>query len=290
MSEVIIDILLDALIDTAKLIPFLLITYLVMEVLEHRTTEKIQRAVKNAGRFGPLIGSVLGAVPQCGFSAAASGFYVGRIITMGTLIAIYLSTSDEMLPILISEKVSYTLILIVLLTKIVYGCVAGYIIDFIFKNDVTKMHAPSRPDEPVFSDICEQDKCNCKDSVLWSSIKHTLQIAMFILIVNLILNTLFEFLPAGALEGTVMNNRFIAPFIASFIGLIPNCAASVLLTEMMVGGALHIGGMMAGLMSSAGIGWLVLFKAGHSRRDTLKVIGVLYLCGVIGGFIFGLFF
>lgn len=289
MIEMIIDILKDAALDTLKLLPFLLLTYLAMEVLEHRTSEKVQRVIKRAGKWGPVFGSLLGAVPQCGFSAAASGFYAGKIITLGTLIAIYISTSDEMLPILLSEQVGASFIAVVLLTKIVYGFIVGLIIDFIFKNDVVKIHAKSQPDEPVFHDICEQEKCHCDESVIWSSVKHTLQIGLFILIVNIVLNTLIGFLPEGALETSVMNNKFIAPLLAGIVGLIPNCASSVLLTQMMLKGALCSGGMMAGLMTSAGIGWLVLLRSGHSRRETLKVMGILYVTGVIGGYITGLF-
>lgn len=286
----VLDILLDAVLDTLKLLPFLFLTYLAMEFLEHRTSDKVQRAVKSAGKWGPVLGGLLGAVPQCGFSAAASGFYAGKIVTMGTLIAIYLSTSDEMLPILISEQVSPAFIGIILASKVVYGCIAGFVIDGIFKKETVKIHSQFQPDEPVFHDLCVEEKCNCEESVLKSSIKHTLQIAAFILVVNLVFNTVFEFIPEGALEGTIMNNRFVAPFIAGIIGLIPNCAASVLLTQMMLKGVLHVGGMMAGLMTSAGIGWMVLLRAGHNRKDTLRVISILYIAGVIGGFLFGLFF
>ena len=290
MLDTIIDILLDAVLDTLKLLPFLYLTYLAMEFLEHKTSDKVQRSVKRAGKFGPLLGGLLGAVPQCGFSAAASGFYAGRIVTLGTLIAIYLSTSDEMLPILISEKVSISFILIVLVTKVVYGVCVGFLIDFVMRKDITKMHAESRPDEPVFHDLCEKENCHCEESVFLSALKHTLQIAAFIFAVNVVLNACIGLLPEGALEASFMNNRFIAPFVAGIIGLIPNCAASVLLTQMMLKGALHVGGMMAGLMTGAGIGWLVLLKAGHNRKETLKVIGILYVAGVIGGFLFGLIF
>ncbi len=288
-----LDVLLDATLDTLRLLPFLLITYLLMEYLEHRTSDKIQRSVKNAGNFGPLLGSLLGAVPQCGFSAAASGFYAGKIITLGTLIAIYLSTSDEMLPILISEQVSFKFIAIILAIKVAYGCFVGYLIDFVFHRQVTKIHASSRPDEPIFSDICEQENCNCEESVWKSSIKHTLQILLFIFAVNLLLGALFEFIPEP--EETIANissngiaGKLLVPFIASFVGLIPNCASSVILTKLMLGGVLSVGGMMAGLLSSAGIGWIILLKAGHSKKATLKVIGILYLAGAIGGLLFGL--
>ena len=288
--DIILDILIDAGLDTLKLLPFLFAAYLLMEFLEHKTSDKVKRTVKNSGKWGPILGGLLGAVPQCGFSAAASGFYAGRIITLGTLLAIYLSTSDEMLPILLSERVSGSFIIIVLVSKVVYGALAGTLIDFIFKTDITRMHAASKPDDPVFHDLCVEEKCNCDKSVFLSALKHSLQIALFILVVNLVLNTCFEFLPEGVLEASFMNNRFIAPFVAGLIGLIPNCAASVILTQMCLKGALHVGGMMAGLMTGAGIGWLVLLRAGHSRKDTLKVIGLLYVTGVLGGFIFGLFF
>ena len=287
MFDILLDVFIDAVLDTLKLVPFLFLTYLLMEWLEHKTSDAIQRKVKRAGRLGPLFGGLLGAVPQCGFSAAASGLYAGKIISMGTLIAIYLSTSDEMLPILISENVGISFIVMVLALKVIYGCLIGFVLDLLFKKE-TKMRADSRPDEPVFTDLCKKENCNCEESVLFSALKHTLQIVLFIFIINIILGCLLAFVPESFFEGWILNNSFLGPFVSAFIGLIPNCAASVVITQMFLKGAMSFGSMMAGLLCGAGIGWIVLLRAGHNKRDTLKVIGILYLTSVLGGLLMGL--
>lgn len=283
--DFILDVLKDAGIDTLKLIPFLFLTYLLMEYLEHRTSDKIKRAIKNAGRPGPLIGGLLGAVPQCGFSAAASSLYAGKIITLGTLIAIYLSTSDEMLPILISAGLKPVRIVGIILTKVVYGVIVGFVIDLIFREKATRIHPESRPDEPVFHDLCVQEKCGCDEGVLVPAIKHTLQITLFVLVINIILNAAIGLVPEEALKSYVLNNGFLAPVIGGLIGLIPNCAASVALTQMATRGMITLGGMMAGLFAGAGVGWMVLLRAGRDKKETLKVIVILYVTGVLGGYV-----
>ena len=282
--EFIQDVLKDAGIDTLKLIPFLFLTYLLMEYLEHRTSDKIKRAIKNAGRPGPLIGGTLGAVPQCGFSAAASSLYAGKIITLGTLIAIYLSTSDEMLPILISAGLKPLEIVKIIVIKVIYGVIVGFIIDLIFREKATRIHPESRPDEPVFHDLCVQEKCGCDEGVLIPAVKHTLQISVFVLVINIILNAAIGLVPEDALKSYVLNNGFLAPLIGGLIGLIPNCAASVALTQMATRGMITLGGMMAGLFAGAGVGWMVLLRAGRDKKETLKVIAILYVTGILGGY------
>lgn len=278
------DILLDALLDTVKLLPFLFLTYLAMEYLEHRTSTKVLIWVQKAGNFGPLIGGVLGAVPQCGFSTAASSLYAGRVISIGTLIAIYLSTSDEMLPILISEKAPVKFILLVIFAKILLGIFWGYVCDYvIFKNDNAHEHIH-------IHNMCEEDHCNCDKGILGSSVKHTLQIALFILIISIILNGVIFFAGEDVLGNLILNHQFFGPVLAGLIGLIPNCAASVVITQLYLNGAIGVGAMMAGLLTGAGVGWLVLLRAGHSPKRTLKVIISMYIIGVLSGFLIGLFF
>lgn len=278
-----LDACLDALLDTLKLLPFLFVTYLVMEILEHKTSQKAQFAIKRAGKWGPLIGGLLGAVPQCGFSAAASGFYAGRVISLGTLIAIYLSTSDEMLPILISEQVAPSFIGIVLGLKIVIGMAAGFIIDAIVRKPVhIEAHSPE-----AFKDLCAEENCHCEKGVLRSTIKHTAQIAGFILLVSLALNIILMFLDAENSE-IVLNNPVVGPLVAGVIGLIPNCAASVALTQMYLKGFMTFGSMMAGLMASAGVGWLVLVRTSHDRKDILRVLGLLYSISAVIGIVIDL--
>lgn len=279
-----IDIILDALIDVLKLIPFLFLTYLAMEYLEHKTSMKVLVAVQKAGNFGPLIGGALGAVPQCGFSAAASGLYAGRVISLGTLIAIYLSTSDEMLPILISEKAPVKFIVIVLVSKVLIGLFWGFLCDLLlFRNENAHEHIN-------IHGMCEQEHCNCDKGIWGSAIKHTLQIGGFILVVSLILNFVIEYVGTEAISGLIFNHKVFGPLLASLIGLIPNCAASVVITQLYLEGAMGVGSLMAGLLTGAGVGWLVLLRASHNIKKTLKVVGLLYVFGAVSGIVIGLFY
>lgn len=279
-----LDVILDALIDVLKLIPFLFLTYLGMEYLEHKTSVKALVTIQKAGNFGPLIGGLLGAVPQCGFSAAASGLYAGKVISLGTLMAIYLSTSDEMLPILISEKASVSFIVIVLVAKVLIGVFWGFLIDLVFfRNENAHEHI-------TIHTMCEQEHCNCDKGILGSAVKHTAQILGFILVVTLALNVVLELVGEDALSGLILNHKVYGPLIASLIGLIPNCAASVVITELYLEGGMGVGSLIAGLLSGAGIGWLILLRASHNIKKTLKVIGLLYVLGALSGIIIGLIF
>lgn len=277
------DLILDAVLDTLKLIPFLFVTYLLMEYLEHKTSEKTLVWVQKAGNFGPAIGAALGAVPQCGFSAAASSLYAGRVISLGTLLAIYLSTSDEMLPILISEQAPVKFILIVLAAKVALGMFWGFLTDYVlFKNENAHEHIN-------IHSMCEEEHCNCNKGIVGSAVKHTLQIAGFILLISLGLNILIEFIGTDALAGLILNHKIFGPLITGVIGLIPNCAASVVITELYLDGALSVGSLMAGLLTSAGVGWLVLARATNSVKKTSKVVALLYAFGALSGILIGLF-
>ncbi|MGN0167040.1 MAG: putative manganese transporter [Acetatifactor sp.] len=274
------DIILDALLDTAKLIPFLFLTYLAMEYLEHKTGDSSKKLIQKAGKFGPVIGGVLGIVPQCGFSAAASNLYAGRVITLGTLLAIYLSTSDEMLPILISEQVAAGTILKILLVKACTGIVAGLIIDFVLRRKGVEEHEH-------IHDICEHEHCHCEKGILRSAISHTLQIALFILIVSFALNLILHFAGEDALANLVLNKPVLGPVLAGIVGLIPNCAGSVVITQLYLEGAMGIGAAMAGLLTGTGVGLLVLLRVNHNRRENLKILGLLYTIGVLTGIVLG---
>lgn len=277
--EFMFEILEDTFIDAVKIIPFLFLTYLAMEYLEHRTGEKTKKLIRRAGKFGPVFGGALGAVPQCGFSAAASNLYAGRVITVGTLIAIYLSTSDEMLPILISEKVNAAVILKILLAKAVIGILGGLVVDLFFRH----FHAEAEHEH--IHDICEQENCHCEDGIIKSAAKHTLQIIFFILVISLAINIVIHFVGEEVLAGFILNRPVLGPVLAGIVGLIPNCAASVVLTQLYLEGVLGVGSMMAGLLVGAGVGLLVLFRVNHNRAENLKITGILYLIGVIAGII-----
>lgn len=271
------DVFLDTIIDGIKLLPFLYITYLLLEILEHKTGGKLQKIVKEAGKAGPFWGGLFGAFPQCGFSAAASTLYAGRIVSLGTLIAIYLSTSDEMLPVLISEKAPISLILEIIGAKIVIGITTGFIVDLIFKKKEEHEH---------IHEICEHEHCHCEqDGVIKSSIIHTLQIFGFILAVSLVLNILLYFVGEEVLENFILNTPFIGPVITGIVGLIPNCAASVVITQLYLKGLIGVGSMMAGLLVGAGVGFIVLFRMNRDLKENFKILGITYVSGVLFGIV-----
>ena len=269
------DIIIDTLIDTLKLIPFLFIAFLLIELFEHKFSKKSIEVVESSGKYGPILGSILGIIPQCGFSVMATNLYVTRLITLGTLISIYLSTSDEMLPILISEKAEFSLIIKILLIKLFIGMLAGFIIDKIFKVKKEKKNY----------DICEEEHCHCKESIIISSLKHTLNIVVFILLINFILNICFNYLGQDYLSKILLKDSFFEPFISSLIGLIPNCGASVMLTELYINNAINFGSLISGLLTGSGIAIMILFKTNKHFLENLKIVGTLYLIGVLSGII-----
>ena len=269
------EIIIDTLIDTLKLVPFLFIAFLLIELFEHKFSKKSIKVVESSGKYGPILGSILGIIPQCGFSVMATNLYVTRLITLGTLISIYLSTSDEMLPILISEKAEFSLIIKILLIKLFIGMLVGFIIDKIFKVKKEKKNY----------DICEEEHCHCKESIIISSLKHTLNIVVFILLINFILNICFNYLGQDYLSKILLKDSFFGPFISSLIGLIPNCGASVMLTELYINNAINFGSLISGLLTGSGIAIMILFKTNKHFLENLKIVGILYLIGVLSGII-----
>ena len=269
-----LDILLDALIDVSKLIPFLFMSFLVMELIEHKLNNK-KKLIK-ANKYGPLIGSTLGVIPQCGFSALASNLYAARVITLGTLISIYLSTSDEMLPIMISHKTSINIILKIVLIKFLLGLLFGFIIDLIYRN---------KKDNNI-KHICDEDHCHCEESIFKSSLIHTLKISIFILIINILLNTIID---KELITNFVNNNKILSPIITSIIGLIPNCASSVIITELYLDNVITLGSCLSGLLAGSGVGILVLFKQNKNIKENICILSLLIfiasICGIIFNFI-----
>lgn len=274
-----LDVIIDALIDSIKLLPFLLITYLIMEYIEHKTKNKTKETIKKSGKFGPLIGSVLGIFPQCGFSVSATNLYSARVITLGTLIAVYLSTSDEMLPIFISESVPIDIILKILGIKLIVGIIAGFLIDFVIrivKKDKT---------EEKIVDICEKEHCDCEHGILKSALKHTLNIFIFIILITSILNIAIYFIGEETIEGFLQNQPILGPAIAGLIGLIPNCASSVIITQMYLDNVISAATMVSGLLVGAGVGLAVLFRTNKGIKENIKIAGLLYFVGTISGII-----
>lgn len=273
-----LEIIEDTLIDSIKLIPFLFITYLIMEYIEHKTKDKTKEAIKKSGKFGPLIGGVLGIVPQCGFSVSATNLYAARVITLGTLIAVYLSTSDEMLPIFISEAVPVTTILKILGVKLLIGVVAGFIIDFVI-GLVNK----GKQEEEKIIDLCEKEHCHCEKGIVKSALKHTINIFIFILLFTFILNVIIYLIGEETIAGFLRNQPVFGPVIAGIIGLIPNCASSVLLTQMYLENVISAATMISGLLVGAGVGLAVLFKTNKGIKQNLKITALLYVIGVLSG-------
>ena len=264
--------------DTLTIIPFLFIAFLFMEYIEHKFNKKTKNIIERAGKSGPLLGSILGVFPQCGFSVMGTNFYAARIISLGTLISIYLSTSDEMLPIMLSEGLKLSQIFYILFIKVFIAIIAGFIIDYIYRNKkVTKK---------VIHELCEEEHCDCHhDGIIKSSIKHTLSIVLFIFITNLIITGLIETIGEDNMSEILFKNTIFGPFIASLFGLIPNCASSVIITELFLSGAISFGSLIAGLLTGSGIAILVLFKINKNLKENFHILGLVYFVGVISGII-----
>ena len=341
--EMITDAFMDALIDTIKLVPFLLVTYMAMEYLEHKTEKSTTAMLEKAGRFGPLIGGAAGMLPQCGFSAAASSLFAGGVISVGTLIAVFLSTSDEMLPIFISEQVAPKTIIAIMVTKMVLGIISGFALDLFMHHG---KHTPA-PEKHIH-DLCEHDHCACEDEdedgeehhedenvhthhseehvgshegtheahpaeseaaehhehhghehshehghhhhhksgiagILQPAFHHTFQITVFIFLITFVITLLVEGIGKDAIGTFLSGKPVVGVFLSGIIGLIPNCAASVSITELYLMGILDAGQMMSGLMVGAGVGLLVLFRTNYHPNENLRITVMLYAIGVFWG-------
>ena len=273
--------ILHTLLDTAKVVPFLFLSYLLMEFLEHKAGGAPERWLRGSGKVGPLIGGALGVLPQCGFSAAATGLYTGRMVTTGTLIAVYLSTSDEMLPILISSGAPISAILKLLATKLVIGIAAGFAID-----GIARLLRKGKTDaqEPQIEELCERENCDCGDRFVLSALKHTAYITAFLLIFTLLLNMGIELIGEENIKSVVLNRPVLGSVLAALVGLIPNCASSVALTSLFVDGVLSSGALLSGLMVNAGVGLAILFRNNRPIKDSLRVVAILFgisvFCGI----------
>ncbi|MCR4901894.1 MAG: arsenic efflux protein [Butyrivibrio sp.] len=290
--DLLIDVIKDTGIDALKILPFLFVTYLLMETLEHHAGEHTQELVEKSGHFGPLLGGLFGVIPQCGFSAAASNLYAGRVITLGTLIAIYLSTSDEMLPLLISAQVPLSMMLYTLLIKAVIGIIAGFIIDFIIHR-YHKIRNMSLNDPLQIDALCEKEHCHCEEDesnagIFKSALVHTVHIFIYIIIITFILNTAIALIGEDTLSGFLSGAPVLSHIIAGIIGLIPNCAASIIITELYLEGMITFGSMMSGLLVGAGIGLLVLFRVNPKIKANINITIILYFIGTISGLLIDL--
>lgn len=272
-----LDIILDTLLDTLKLMPFLFIAFLIIELIEHKLNNKNKKVLTKSKKYGVILGSLLGVIPQCGFSVMATNLYITRIITLGTLISVYLSTSDEMLPILISQKVAPSIIIKILLIKVLFAIIYGIIIDFIISKTKKK--------EQENYQICDEDHCHCENGIFKSALKHTLNISIFILIINFIINIIFTYVGEDFLSKLFLKDTIFSPFITSLIGLIPNCGASVILTELYLNNAINLSSLISGLLTGSGTALIVLFKGNKSVKENLLIVLLLYLLGAFSGII-----
>ena len=278
------EIFLHGLLDTLKIIPFLFLTYLLMEFIEHRAGEKAEGFMKRAGVFAPAIGGALGAIPQCGFSAAAANLYAGRVVSMGTIVAVFLSTSDEMIPILVSGSVPVGTVVLVVLYKALVGIMVGLALDLV-------MRLMKREPEKINIDaICDEDNCHCERGIWYSALHHTATISLFVLLVTLAINALVFFVGEENLGAIMYGRPFISHIIAAVFGLIPNCAVSVALTTLYTEGLITAGTMMSGLFSGAGVGLLVLCKVNKKPKENALIIGIVLAAGVLFGLLGDLIF
>ena len=359
--DLLIDILLDAGKDTLSLVPFLLVTYLALETLEHVAGDRVNGAIKRAGAAGPVVGSLLGMVPQCGFSAMAATLYAGRVVTLGTLVAVFLSTSDEMLPLLFAEQVPVQTMAMLLASKALIALVTGFIVDAAIRGlrrnarahaairrtvlgtaanpahvncahddhsggDIIDEVAEAGVSADHIHELCERDHCGCDEdedehehghghdhghedehehhdghghshshegapllSIIRSAISHTVQVSVFIFLVTLILVAVLETFGESAIEQFLRGNETLAVLGSALVGLIPNCSASVVITQLYLEGALHLAPMLAGTLISAGVGYLVLFRTNRSARENVLFLIMMYVIGAGWGLILSAF-
>lgn len=285
----------DTLIDTAKTIPFLFIIYFIIEFLEYRYGKNLWQKIQKAGRAGPAVGSAVGSIPQCGFSVISSALYSQKLITIGTLLAVYLATSDEAVPIILSEPSKAKILIPLILIKVIIALIGGYLIDFIFRKSNKKImgHISAYAhgeDKAHHHEIDDQACCGHtmaerpKVSELFTHpLVHTLKIAGFLFLFSFLINFSFYKIGIDGISKIFLGRSILQPVIAAFIGLIPTCAASVALADLFLKGVISFGSVVAGLSCSAGLGWLVLYRENKDIKDTLKVIGLLLTIAITSG-------
>lgn len=277
------EILFDTLLDSVKILPFLFLTYLVMELLEHKTGGKSKDQIRRARWSGPIWGGLLGVIPQCGFSTAASSLYAGRVITVGTLLAVYFSTSDEMLPVMISQAVPVPVMIKILGTKAIIAIISGMVVEVVYTRVLKKQEK-----EMDIHVVCEEEHCKCEDGIVKSAAKHTIKIFFYLLLISFVLNVIVGIIGEDTLAQFFVGTPVIGELIAASVGLIPNCASSVVITELYLDGIIGAGEMMSGLLVNAGVGLLVLFRLNRNGKQNAGIIATLYGLGVFWGVIIDL--
>ena len=273
--EMLLDVIVDTLLDGLKLLPYLFVAFIIIEFVEHKMNKKSKEALQKSNKVGPLIGGLLGAFPQCGFSAIVTNLYVTRIVTLGTLISVYLSTSDEMLIILLSEHVAFMEILKIVLIKVGIGMVLGFLIDLVYRKKIDKKDYH----------MCDDDHCDCEHShsIVKSALIHTFKTFIFVIIATFIINLLFEFVGEENISKLFLKNNIFAPFVAALVGLIPSCGASIALTEFYLSEIITLGTAIGGLLTGAGVGLVILFKQNKNIKENISIVLLIYFIGAIVG-------
>ncbi|MDO4478387.1 MAG: putative manganese transporter [Lachnospiraceae bacterium] len=282
-----LETILDAVLDCVKMLPFLFVAFLLLEALEHHSLDKINQTLVKAEKLGPLVGALVGCIPQCGFSILASNFYAGGVVSLGTLMAVYLATSDEALIIMMSGAAPAGVVLKMIICKIVIGAVAGYLIMLIMKTFRIHRHLHD------IEELCRDEDCGCHEDnagLLKPALHHTFKIFIFIFVFTLILNLVLHFVGIENVSRILLTDTVFQPILAALIGLIPNCASSVVLVQLYMEGVMSFGSVLAGLCSSAGLGIVVLAKVNRDKKESAFIIGLLLviaiICGIIGQIIF----
>lgn len=301
--EFVLGVVIDALKDTAELIPFLFATYVVISLLDLFASDKTTAAIQRAGHAGPLIGGVLGVVPQCGFSAMGASLYADRIVSLGTFVAVILSTSDEMLPLLLAEHVEVGLLARILVTKAVLGVILGFATDLVLRvvlgrtslAGADESDAGEEQDEDAeFDPSAYSCDCGCGEPltrgqtawwVVVNSAYRTFQVVVFIFVVSVLLNALIALVGEDALASFLSGNAVVATLVSGLVGLVPNCAASVVLTQLYIDGVLGFAPMIAGTLVAGGAGYLVLFRMNGNMRENAAIVGIVYALGVCVGLV-----
>ena len=274
-----IDCIVDGLLDTLKLLPYLFITFVLLEYIEHKLSKKNQKVLEKNKKVGPFFGGILGALPQCGFSTMGANLYANKVITMGTLIAIFLSTSDEMLPIMLGENVNILFILKVIGFKVLVGIIIGFIVDLIYRKKNNNVNEE-------IGHMCNDEHCHCDhNNIFIAGLVHAIKIALFILVANLFINLIIYYVGEDKISNILMHNNILTYFGASLIGLIPNCASSVIMTELYLNNLISIGNLIAGLLTGSGLGILLLFKSNKNIKENISILSIIYIVGVVFGII-----
>ena len=277
------DAILDAFLDTLKIFPFIFVIYVLIELLEHKTSFTRDRE-RLQGGLAPLIGAATGIIPQCGFSVMAAKLYDRGLIRTGTLLAVFLATSDEALIILLSEGSRADMIVPIIVIKLIVAVGVGYGANFLLADEkLAVMPLSAEDDVHCFSGGREHDGKTDIKVYLVDPLLHSLKIALYLLIVNMVLGCIIYEIGEDAISSLIIGGPYLQPFITAAIGLIPNCASSVIITQTYIDGFMTFGSCVAGLCANAGLGFVVLLKNGKKLKRNLILIAVTYLISVLVG-------